>query len=115
MNAESLCLVYRFSSGDEGLFCDTIFPKKPLCPIARKRRAMTGFKIPKTFAKRREATFEQKLPVSQSQNLFAIIRIPFFKRKAAVIVCFKTRRDGFFKRTIFGVGARKRIQQSASQ
>ena len=27
---------YRFSSGDEGLFCDTIFPKKPLCPIVRK-------------------------------------------------------------------------------
>ena len=22
-------LGYRFSSGDEGLFCDTIFPKKP--------------------------------------------------------------------------------------
>ena len=55
-------------------------------PITRKRRAMTGF-----------------------------IRVPFFKRKAVVIVCFKTRRDGFFKRTIFGVGARKRIQQSASQ
>ena len=34
---------YRFSSGDEGLFCDTIFPKKPLYSIARKRRAMTGF------------------------------------------------------------------------
>ena len=34
---------YRFSLGDEGLFCDTIFPKKPLYPIARKRRAMTGF------------------------------------------------------------------------
>ena len=54
----------------------------------------TGFKIPKTFAKRREATFEQKLPVSQSQNLFAIIRVPFFKRKAVVIVYFKTCRDG---------------------
>ena len=85
---------YCFSSGDEGLFCDTIFPKKPLCPIARKRRAMTGFKIPKTFAKRREATFEQKLPVSQSQNLFAIIRVPFFKKKAIVIVCFMTCHDG---------------------
>lgn len=35
-------------------------------PITRKRRAMTGF-----------------------------IRVPFFKRKAVVIVCFKTRRDGF--------------------
>ena len=34
---------YRFSSGDEGLFCDTIFPEKPLYSIARKRRAMTGF------------------------------------------------------------------------
>ena len=34
---------YCFSSGDEGLFCDTIFPKKPLYPIARKRRAMIGF------------------------------------------------------------------------
>ena len=70
-------------------------------PIARKRRAMTGFKIPKTFAKRCEATFEQKLPVSQSQNLFAIIRVPFFKRKAFVIVCFEMCRDGFCKRTIF--------------
>ena len=56
---------YRFSSGDEGLFCDTIFPKKPLCPIARKRRAMTGF-----------------------------IRVPFFKKKAIVIVCFMTCHDG---------------------
>ena len=27
---------YRFSSGDEGLFCDTIFPKKPLCPLPEK-------------------------------------------------------------------------------
>ena len=34
---------YRFSLGDEGLFCDTIFPKKPVMPIVRKRRAMTGF------------------------------------------------------------------------
>ena len=34
---------FRFSSGDEGLFCDTIFPEKPLYSIARKRRAMTGF------------------------------------------------------------------------
>ncbi len=34
---------YRFSSGDEGLFCDTIFLKKPSCPFARKRRAMIGF------------------------------------------------------------------------
>ena len=58
---------YRFSSGDEGLFCDTIFPKEPLCPIVRKRCAMTGF-----------------------------IRVSFFKRKAIVIVCFKTRRDGVF-------------------
>ena len=56
---------YCFSSGDEGLFCDTIFPKKPLCPIARKRRAMTGF-----------------------------IRVPFFKKKAIVIVCFMTCHDG---------------------
>ena len=92
---------YRFSSGDEGLFYDTIFLKKPLFPFARKRRAMTGFykntiflrgklllscvlrrvvtgfKIPKTFAKRREATFEQKLPVSQSQIYFAIISVQF--------------------------------------
>ena len=29
-------LGYRFSSGDEGLFCDTIFPKKPLCPLSEK-------------------------------------------------------------------------------
>ena len=34
---------YRFSSGDEGLFYDTIFLKKPSCPFARKRRAMIGF------------------------------------------------------------------------
>ena len=27
---------YCFSSGDEGLFCDTIFPKKPLCPLSEK-------------------------------------------------------------------------------
>ena len=27
---------YRFSSGDEGLFCDTIFSKKPLCPLPEK-------------------------------------------------------------------------------
>ena len=58
-------LGYCFSSGDEGLFCDTIFPKKPSCPFARKRRAMTGF-----------------------------IRVSFLKRKATVIVCFKTCRDG---------------------
>ena len=55
-------------------------------PVARTRRAMTGF-----------------------------YKNTFFKRKAVVIVCFKTRRDGFCKRTILDVGARKRIQQSASQ
>ena len=60
-------LGYRFSSGDEGLFCDTIFPKKPLCLIGRKRRAMIGF-----------------------------YKSTIFKRKAVVIVCFKTRRDGVF-------------------
>ena len=27
---------YCFSSGDEGLFCDTILPKKPLCPLSEK-------------------------------------------------------------------------------
>ena len=27
---------YRFSSGDEGLFCDTIFPKKPSCSLPEK-------------------------------------------------------------------------------
>ena len=27
---------YCFSSGDEGLFCDTIFPKKPSCPLPEK-------------------------------------------------------------------------------
>ena len=29
-------LGYRFSSGDEGLFCDTIFPKKPSCSLPEK-------------------------------------------------------------------------------
>ena len=45
------------------------------------RRAVTGFKIPKTFAKRRNATFEQKLPVSQSQIVFAIIIVQFLMSK----------------------------------
>ena len=77
---------YHFSSGDEGLFYDTIFLKKPLFPFARKRRAMTGF-----------------------------YKSTVFYEKAVVIVCFNTCLDGLYKRTILDVGARKRIQQSASQ
>ena len=47
---------FRFSSGDEGLFCDTIFPKKPSCPFARKRRAMTGFiRVPLTNLRRKSS------------------------------------------------------------
>ena len=63
---------YCFSSGDEGLFCDTIFPKKPLCPLPEKDARWQAF-----------------------------IRVPFFKRKAVVIVCFEMCRDGFYKSTIF--------------
>ena len=73
-----------FSSGDEGLFCDTIFLKKPLCPIARKRRAMTGF-----------------------------IRVPFFKRKAVVIVCFMTCRDGVLRYLkLLPSGAKRHLSKS---
>ena len=75
---------YCFSSGDEGLFCDTIFPKKPLCPIARKRRAMTGF-----------------------------IRVPFFKKKAIVIVCFMTCHDGVLRYLkLLPSGAKRHLSKS---
>ena len=34
---------YCFSSGDEGLFCDTIFPKKPLFSLSEKDAQRWGF------------------------------------------------------------------------
>ena len=75
-----------FSSGNEGLFCGTIFPKKPTFSLLEKDVRWKAF-----------------------------LSVLFLWSWACFISHFWTRYYGFYLRTILDVGARKRIQQSASQ
>ena len=75
-----------FFVGRWGAFLWYDFSEKAVMPIVRKRRAMTGF-----------------------------IRVPFLRGKPLLSCVLRRAVTEFYKRTILDVGARKRIQQSASQ
>ena len=92
---------YCFSSGDEGLFCDTIFPKKPLCPLSEKDARWQALRYLKLLPSGAKRHLNKSCRYRNRKIYFAIIRVPFFKRKAVVIVRFEMCRDGFCKRTIF--------------
>ena len=106
---------YRFSSGDEGLFCDTIFPKKPSCPFARKRCAIQALRYLKLLPSGAKRHLSKSCRYRNRKIYLRLLEYRFLREKPLLSCVLRRAVTGFFKRTIFGVGARKRIQQSASQ
>ena len=96
------------TSQDRAFYACKFLNAEGPCLVIVFRRAMRGFFVIRFFRKSRYAPLSEK-----DARWQAFIRVPFFKRKAVVIVCFKTCRDGVLRYLkLLPSGAKRHLSKS---